>query len=323
MEYGFGIDIGGTTVKIAFFDCRGTLLHKWEIKTNTENSGNAIISDIAASVKDFLIEKSICQEQIIGIGVGVPGPVDDYGIVNKCVNLGWGKIDLQKELTALTDFPVKVGNDANVAALGECWCGAARGYDDIVMATLGTGIGGGIVIKGKVINGTHGAGGEIGHMVLEPDETEVCGCGKYGCAEQYCSATGVVRVANRFLVECSDASILRNLERIECKDVFEAAERGDMAAQAILKRVYRYLGLFLANICCVTDPDVVLLGGGVSKAGETLIHGTMEYFQKYAFHACKETKILLAELGNDAGAYGAWKLALDAFGKSNNRNDSL
>ena len=243
MEYGFGIDIGGTTVKIAFFDCKGILLNKWEIKTNTANGGNAILPDIAASVKNYLIERNIPAEQIIGIGVGVPGPVDDNGIVNKCVNLGWGKVDLQKE------------------------------------------------------------------------ETEACGCGKYGCAEQYCSAAGVVRVANRFLTESADASVLRMLEKMECKDVFEAAEKGDAAAQVILERVYSYLGLFLANICCVTDPDVILLGGGVSKASKPLVDGAMKYFQKYAFHACRETKILLAELGNDAGAYGAWKLALDAFGE--------
>ena len=315
MKYGFGIDIGGTTVKIAFFDCEGELLEKWEIKTNTENGGKDILSDIASSIKCHLEEKQISQDQVIGIGVGVPGPVDDNGIVNGCVNLGWGKINIQDELSALTGYPVKAGNDANVAALGECWRGAARGYDDVVMATLGTGIGGGVVVKGKVVNGTHGAGGEIGHITLNPDEYEACGCGKYGCAEQYCSATGVVRVANRYLDACTDVSILRDMKKMECRDVFAAAEKGDQAAVAILEQVYRYLGLFLANICCVTDPDVILLGGGVSKAGEPLIIGAMKYFRKYAFHACKDTEILIAELGNDAGAYGAWKLALDAFGK--------
>ena len=316
MEYGFGIDIGGTTVKIAFFDCEGTLLDKWEIKTNTENGGNTILPDIAASVVKFLKEKNIRNEQVIGLGVGVPGPVDENGVVNKCVNLGWGKVELHKELYALTGFPIKAGNDANLAALGECWCGAAKGYENVVMATLGTGIGGGIVAKGKIINGSHGAGGEIGHMLLELDETEPCGCGKYGCAEQYCSATGVVRVAKRYLAEhITEDSILRQLEKIECKDVFAAAEKGDLVAQSILKKVYGYMGWFLANICCVTDPDVILLGGGVSKAGESLITGVKEFFKKYAFHACSDTKILLAELGNDAGVYGAWKLALDSFGE--------
>ena len=313
MEYGFGIDIGGTTVKIAFFDCQGNLLEKWEIKTNTENGGENILPDIAFSVKKFLEEKNICQDQVVGIGVGVPGPVDEDGTVDRCVNLGWGKVNIQKDLSALTGFPVKAANDANVAALGECWRGAAQGYENAVLATLGTGIGGGIVVKGKIVNGIHGAGGEIGHMVLEKEETEACGCGKRGCAEQYCSATGVVRVANRYLADYKGESMLRDLPKMECRDVFHAAEAGDVAAQDILEQVYSYLGLFLANICCVTDPGVILLGGGVSKAGEPLVQGTMKYFQKYAFYACRDTKILLAELGNDAGAYGAWKLALDAF----------
>ena len=315
MGYGFGVDIGGTTVKIAFFDCNGTLLQKWEIKTNTENNGHAILPDIAASLKCFLEKENIRKEEIIGIGIGVPGPVDDAGVVNKCVNLGWGKVNLCEELYSLTGFSVKAGNDANVAALGECWQGAAKGCEDVVMATLGTGIGGGIVVRGKITNGAHGAGGEIGHIVLEPWETETCSCGKYGCAEQYCSATGVVRVAKRYLTEYADTSVLRQMEHMECKDVFDAADKGDTAAKAILEQVYKYLGLFLANVCCVTDPEVILLGGGVSKTGEALIRGTRKYFDRYAFHACRDTKILLAELGNDAGVYGAWKLALDAFGK--------
>lgn len=313
MEYGFGVDIGGTTVKLAFFDQTGALLHKWEIKTNTQNGGCAILPDIAASVNTFLKEKNIRNEQIIGIGVGVPGPVDDLGVVNQCVNLGWGKVDIQKELSELTGFPVKAGNDANVAALGECWQGGAKGYTNIVMATLGTGIGGGIVVKGKIINGIHGAGGEIGHITLEPGETEACGCGKCGCAEQYCSATGIVRLARRYLAEYTDPSVLRHMMDMECKDIFVAAEKKDVVACAILEQVYKFLGLLLVNVCCVIDPEVILLGGGVSKAGEPLIVGTMKYFERYAFHACRSTKIRLAELGNDAGVYGAFKLILNEY----------
>ena len=194
-----------------------------------------------------------------------------------------------------------------MAALGECWCGAARGYENVVLATLGTGIGGGIIVKGKIVNGVHGAGGEIGHIVLEKEETEACGCGKYGCAEQYCSATGVVRVANRFLTEYADASVLRMLEKMECKDVFEAAEKGDAAAQVILERVYSYLGLFLANICCVTDPDVILLGGGVSKAGDVLLEPVKRKVARkiYSRYSKRNTEIILAKLDNDAGVIGA------------------
>lgn len=314
MKYGFGIDVGGTTIKIAFFDEDGLMRTKWEIPTNTENGGEAILPDIATSIREFLDRENIPNEQILGIGVDVPGPVSDEGIVNKCVNLGWGITDLHSELSVLTGFPVKGGNDANAAALGECWKGGGQGCNDMVLATLGTGIGGGIVLGGKVISGVHGAGGEIGHMVVNPDETEVCGCGKRGCAEQYCSATGVVRVAKRYLASNKAKSSLRELENIECKDVFDAGAAGDEVALTILEQVYDWLGQFLANACCVVDPKVIVLGGGVSKAGQPLIDGATRYFHKYAFHACRSTRIVLASLGNDAGAYGAFKLALDEFG---------
>ena len=315
MRYGFGIDVGGTTVKLAFFDETGTMLEKWEIPTNTDHDGQRILPDIADSIKNYLYIHEIPDEAIIGIGVGVPGPVNGDGIVNKCVNLGWGVMDLHGELSELTGFPVKGGNDANVAALGECWKGSGKGCQDMVMATLGTGIGGGVVMNGKIINGFHGAGGEIGHMVLDPEETERCGCGKFGCAEQYCSANGAVRLTKRYLESHDVATPLRNLENLCCKDLFDAGQDGDPAANNILNQYYDLLGRFLANICCTIDPETIVLGGGVSKAGEPLVDGVRKYYEKYAFHACKDTEILIAELGNDAGAYGAWKLALDAFGK--------
>lgn len=311
MKYGFGIDLGGTTVKLAFFEETGKMLQKWEIPTNTENAGKAILPDIAASIEAFLQKEGIVKESIIGIGLGVPGPVSEDGIVNKCINLGWGVIDLHKELSALTGFAVKAGNDANVAALGECWKGSGQGCQNMVLATLGTGIGGGVVIGGKVISGAHGAGGEIGHMKLNFEETEQCNCGGYGCAEQYCSATGMVRLAKQYLQTHTEESSLRALDVLEAKDIFAAAAQGDMAAGKILEQIYRYLGLFLANVCCVADPEVFVLGGGVSKAGDVLIEGAKKYFERYAFHACASTKIVTAALGNDAGAYGAFKLVLD------------
>lgn len=314
MRYGFGIDVGGTTVKLAFFDETGTMLEKWEIPTNTDHDGQRILPDIADSIKNYLYIHEIPDEAIIGIGVGVPGPVNGDGIVNKCVNLGWGVMDLHGELSELTGFPVKGGNDANVAALGECWKGSGKGCQDMVMATLGTGIGGGVVMNGKIINGFHGAGGEIGHMVLDPEETERCGCGKFGCAEQYCSANGAVRLTKRYLESHDVATPLRNLENLCCKDLFDAGQDGDPAAINILNQYYDLLGRFLANICCTIDPETIVLGGGVSKAGEPLVDGVRKYYEKYAFHACRDVKILLATLGNDAGAYGAFKLALDAFG---------
>ena len=313
MKYGFGVDLGGTTVKIAYFDELGNMLYKWEIPTRTENGGSSILPDIAASIREYMENNNIDTTSIIGIGIGVPGPVNHLGIVNKCVNLGWGTVNISQTLGKLTGLPVKAGNDANVAALGECWKGGGQGCQNMVFATLGTGVGGGIVVNGNVIHGTHGAGGEIGHMNLNPDETETCGCGKRGCVEQYCSATGIVRLAKKHLAASDTPSSLRQLEEITCKDVFDASAAGDAAAQAVLEQVYDYMGKFLADICCVVDPEVVVLGGGVSKAGQPLLDGAHKAFEKYAFHACRDIEFRLATLGNDAGAYGAFRLVLLAF----------
>ncbi len=311
MKYGFGVDLGGTTVKIAYFDQEGTLLNKWEIPTVTENSGNQILPDIAASIRQFLDANSIAHSQILGIGIGVPGPIGSDGIVNKCVNLHWGRFNLKETLQNLTGFPVAAGNDATVAALGECWKGGGQGCKNMVMATLGTGVGGGIVVDGSVVLGAHGAGGEIGHMVINREETEPCNCGNRGCVEQYCSATGIVRLARRHLCRTDAPSSLRSIENLTCKDVFDAAKAEDALAQEILEQVYGYMGEFLANLCCVVDPDVIVLGGGVSKAGAPLLEGIQRQFEKYPFQSANNVQFALAKLGNDAGAYGAFKLVLD------------
>lgn len=304
MKYGFGIDLGGTTVKIAYFDETGRMLDKWEIPTVTEDGGKQILPHIATAVRDYLTTHAIPRADILGIGIGVPGPVDVNGVVNKCVNLGWGVFNIASELSALTGFPVKAGNDANVATMGEYWKGGGQGCNNMIFATLGTGVGGGIVVEGQLLYGAHGSGAEIGHVVLNRNETAVCGCGKRGCAEQYCSATGVVRLAG-----------LHGMHGVSCKDVFDGAKAGDPVALAVMEEYYEYLGEFLGSLCSVIDPEVVVLGGGVSKAGEMLITGMEPYFHKYVFHAASGTRFALASLGNDAGAYGAFKLALDAFGK--------
>ena len=315
MRYGFGVDIGGTTVKIAYFDETGKLLSKWEIPTVTADGGKAILPDIADAIKLYLTENKIDAGSVIGIGVGVPGPVNGKGVVNRCVNLGWGVFNISEELSRLTGFPVKAGNDANVAALGEFWKGGGQGCSNMVFATLGTGVGGGIVIEGNLLHGAHGAGGEIGHMVINRDETEVCGCGNRGCVEQYCSATGIVRLAKRRLSKDDTASSLRALEEITCKDIFDAGKAGDALALEVLDQYFAYLGEFAANLCNVVNPEAFVLGGGVSKAGEMLLTGLKPYFDRHVFHAAKNVRFALASLGNDAGAYGAFKLALDAFAK--------
>ena len=312
MKFGFGVDLGGTTVKIAYFDENGTLLYKWEIPTVTADGGARILPDIAGSIEGFLKEKAVDRASVVGIGIGVPGPVDGSGVVNKCINLGWGVFNIAEELSKLTGFPVKAGNDANVAALGEFWKGGGQGCRNMVFATLGTGVGGGIVIDGKLLHGAHGSGGEIGHMVLNREETEPCGCGKFGCVEQYCSATGIVRMAKKMLEASPEASVLRELDQITCKDIFDAGKAEDAVALRILERYYSLLGEFLADLCCVVNPEAVVLGGGVSKAGQVLIDGTKPYFEKHVFHAAKNVRFALAVLGNDAGAYGAFKLVLDA-----------
>ena len=311
MRYGFGVDLGGTTVKIAYFNEQGDLLTKWEIPTRKEKDGSLILPDIAAAIEEFINRENISRDTLLGIGIGVPGPVSHEGVVNKCVNLGWGVFNISQELSRLTGLPVKAGNDATVAALGECWMGGGKGCRNMVFATLGTGVGGGIVVEGQVLHGAHGAGAEIGHMVINREETEPCGCGKKGCVEQYCSATGVVRLAKQYLVANSTPCVLRKKADFSCKDVFDAGNAGDPGALEILDQVYRYLGEFLANVADVVNPEIIVLGGGVSKAGQPLLDGAKKYFDESVFHAAKNARFALAVLGNDAGAYGAFKLILD------------
>ncbi len=303
-NYVFGVDIGGTTVKIGLFTIQGEMVDKCEITTRTDEGGRYILSDIAESIKAKIAEKAIETDDVAGIGMGVPGPVKEDGTVLKCVNLGWGIFNVAEELGRLTGYPVKAGNDANMAALGEMWQGGGKGHKNIVMVTLGTGVGGGIIINGKMLSGVNGAGGEIGHMCVNDDETDVCGCGNKGCLEQYTSATGIVRSANIMLNTTDKPSKLREVMYISAKEIFDAAKEGDEVAATLVENHGKVLGKALAQIACVADPEIFVIGGGVSKAGDILIHTTAKYFAEYAFHACKQTKFALATLGNDAGMYG-------------------
>ena len=309
-KYAFGIDVGGTTCKIGFFETSGKLIDKWEIKTNTENNGAAILSDIAQAVDNKLAQEGISKDDVQGVGIGVPGPVKSNGVVNRCVNLGWGIVNVEEELGNLTGLKVKAGNDANVAALGEMWQGAAKGCKDVIMVTLGTGVGGGIIVDGKVVAGFNGAGGEIGHALVVRDEAEKCNCGNHGCLEQYASATGIVRVAGRMLAASDDDSTLRELQNITAKDVLDAFKAGDAVAVRVMEYVGDLLGGAIAGFATVADPEAIVIGGGVSKAGQPLIDCIEKYYQRYAFPSCKETPIVLATLGNDAGIYGAAKMVL-------------
>ena len=309
-NYVFGVDIGGTTVKIGLFTTQGEMVEKWEITTRTDEGGKYILSDIAASVEDKLAEKKIEKSDVAGVGMGVPGPVKADGTVIKCVNLGWGIFNVEEELSKLLDLPVKAGNDANMAALGEMWQGGGKGHKDIVMVTLGTGVGGGIVLDGKIVKGTHGAAGEIGHMSVVYDETATCNCGKKGCLEQVASATGIVKEAKKFLAADGTPSTLRNIEGFTAKDVFDEAKKGDEISLKTVNRLGEYLGIALGHIACVIDPDVFIIGGGVSKAGDFLIDTIEKYYVEKTYHQCRKTPIKLATLGNSAGIYGAAKLVI-------------
>lgn len=302
-----GVDLGGTTVKLGLFR-EETLMAKWEIPTRKENHGAGILSDIKDSIEEKLAEHNISKEEILGVGIGVPGPVDAEGVVHECVNLGWGTFNVEKELEALLNLPVKAGNDANVAALGEQWQGGGKGCRSMVMITLGTGVGGGIILEGKILAGTNGAAGEIGHMPVVYDEPDCCNCGKKGCLEQVASATGIVKTAKR-LVECStEASTLRGKEKFTAKDVFDEAKNGDALAVQAVEKLGEYLGIATAHVACVTDPEVFVIGGGVSKAGEVLISTIEKYYKEKAFKGSRGAQFKLAMLGNDAGIYGAAKL---------------
>ena len=309
-KYAFGVDIGGTTVKIGLFDKQGNVLDKWEIPTNKENDGVAILPDIAESLKKKMEEKRIAKEELAGIGMGAPGAVDDKGtLVGGAVNIGWKPFNIPESMRAYIDVPVKAANDANAAAFGEMWKGGGQGYHNMVAVTLGTGVGGGIIIGGQILTGATGAGGEIGHIHLNDDETEECGCKKKGCLGQYASATGIVRLARRRLAKDDKKSVLRQ-DDITAKAVFDAVKAGDEVAIEIAKQFGEYLGKGLAVVASVVNPEIFVIGGGVSKAGEILLSFVEPEFKKYAFTPCSGAGFALAKLGNDAGIFGAAGLIL-------------
>ena len=310
-SYCFGIDIGGTTVKCGLFQTDGELCEKWEIVTRTEENGKEILPDVAKAILDKMAEKQIGKDQVSGVGIGVPGPVIGEREVAVAVNLHWGYTMLADELESLLGgIPVKVGNDANVAALGEMWKGGGEGTKNLIMATLGTGVGGGIIVDGKIITGSHGAGGEIGHACVDPEETESCNCGNKGCLEQMASATGIVRLGNKILAECQENTVLEK-DTLSAKTIFDAYKEGEAVAAKIVDKFAGFLGNALAIFACVVDPEVIVIGGGVSKAGQPLIDAIEKYFRRDAFVTCKDTPIVLAKLDNDAGIFGAAKLVVE------------
>lgn len=309
-KYIFGVDLGGTTVKMGLFKEDASLLDKWEIPTVKDNNGEGILPDIARSIKSKIADKNIDKEDILGVGIGVPGPVDSKGVIYQAANLGWDVFNVSETLSGLVGLPVKAGNDANVAALGEMWKGGGAGYGNMVMVTLGTGVGGGIIVEGEILAGYKGSGGEIGHIHVQDGEEKCCGCGNKGCLEQYASATGIVYIAKKRLAKDDTPSVLRQREDFSAKTVWDAVKSGDALAIEVAEQFGEYLGKALASIACVVNPEIIVIGGGVSKAGDILLDYIVKNYLPYVFRGSRETKFALATLGNDAGIYGAAKLML-------------
>ncbi len=306
----FGIDIGGTSVKLGLFSDQGSLLDKWEIPTRKEDSGSHILEDVAESINKKITADKLDREHIIGIGIGVPGPVTEDGTVINCVNLGWGVFNVAEETKRLTGFETKVGNDANVAALGEMWQGGGRGYKNLIMVTLGTGVGGGVILNGEILTGSNGAAGEIGHITVNFKEEDKCNCGRNGCLEQFASATGIVKEAKRLLDKSKEPSKLRDVQHLSAKVIFDYAKEGDTLSEELVDQLCRYLAIAMSHIAHVVDPQAFVIGGGVSKAGTMLTDLIKKYYESNVLFALQNKDFKLAELGNDAGIYGSAKLII-------------
>lgn len=314
-QYIFGIDIGGTAIKCGLFTKDGELKDKWEIKTSRENAGAKVPQDIADTLNKKCEEMGIAKEQVLGVGLGVPGPVKENGVVSHCPNLGWRDMNVNQEMSRLTGLPALAANDANVAALGEMWKGGGAGVQNLVLVTLGTGVGGGVIVEGKIVAGAGGAGGELGHMVMNPEETDVCGCGGYGHLEQYASATGIVRMAKKRLAKETEKTTLTEISELTAKDIFDAAKAGDKVAAELVDELGKVLARALAHVAAVTDPQAFVIGGGVSKAGKILTDAIEKHYNVGIMKALQNKEFRLATLGNDAGIYGCAKMILDLSAK--------
>ncbi|MDQ6599648.1 ROK family glucokinase [Bacillus salipaludis] len=307
-----GVDLGGTTTKLAFLTTSGEILQKWEIPTDNSDEGRNITCNIAKAINEKLASLGENKNRLIGIGMGAPGPVDyENGVILNVVNLGWKEnYPLKEQLEVTTALPAAIENDANCAALGEMWKGAGGGAKDLVCVTLGTGVGGGVIIGGNIVQGSNGAAGEIGHITAIPNGGAPCNCGKTGCLETVASATGIVRLATKEILKGDLKGELAAKQaangKITAKDVFDSARNGDQMAVKVLDEVTFHLGLVLANIGNTLNPQKIVIGGGVSKAGDILLNSVKQQFNQFAFSSVKKsTELALATLGNDAGVIGA------------------
>jgi glucokinase len=297
-----GVDIGGTSIKIGKFDLFGTILEKWDFPTNRSDAGMHILSEVIRE-----ISTRVNFDVVKGIGFGVPGPVSN-GVVLQAVNLGWKQVPVEsivRELLGRDDVLVAVGNDANLATAGEVFKGAAQGLENVCLLTLGTGVGGGVVLHGKLVEGRHGLAGEFGHIVIDETHQFPCNCGKKGCLETVTSATGIVNLAKHHLEHSNQPSLLRQFPTFSAKRVFDLAKSGDELAITVVAEVADYLAYALSIVTMSIDPDIILFGGGVSHAGKFLIDQVERTFETYVTPFIKKANFALAQLGNDAGIYGA------------------
>lgn len=311
--YAFGVDIGGTAIKLGLFQTDGKLLEKWSIPTRTKEKGRHILPDVIASIRSKLEEHGLPWGGVEGVGIGVPGPVAEDGTVYRCINLGWDVFNIPEKIRAMEPsiHRFRVSNDVNAATLGEQWKGGAQGYKNAFLITLGTGIGGGLVINEKIINGVGGGAGEIGHFRVNLSETEICNCGGRGCLEQYCSATSLLRCARIALSERPDVpTVLKNDEHLTAKDICDAAKAGDQLALELLDQLGDRLGWALTAVAGTADPEIFVIGGGLSNAGDILLERIVKGYRSHAFHAFRDTKFALAKLGNDAGIYGCVRMLM-------------
>lgn len=304
-------DIGGTTCKLGVLDETLEILHKWEIPTKTENNGESILKNVYDSFVVNAKHKNYKMEDVLGIGLGIPGPIDfKTGVVNGAINLNWhGKINIKEQFEKLSGLPVYVDNDANVATLGEKFKGAGQNEPDVICVTLGTGVGGGIISNNELVHGHNGSGGELGHFKVDFKERFQCNCGKKGCLETVASATGVVNLSYHYYAELQFQTVIEDAIKnrtLQAKMVFDAAKAGDEFATYVIKKVARNLAYALSVFSVVTNPKYIIIGGGVSKAGNFLIQHIEDVYREITFTpATQGTKIVTATLGNDAGIIGA------------------
>ncbi|UBH07696.1 ROK family glucokinase [Macrococcus armenti] len=304
-------DIGGTTCKLGIVDNDLNIIKKWEIVTNTEDNGTHILKNVYDSFVKHLETVNLKIEDCAGVGLGVPGPVDfESGTINGAINLNWhGKINIKSQFETLSGLPVYVDNDANVATLGEKFKGAGRNEADVVCVTLGTGVGGGAISNHQLVHGATGAAGEFGHITVDTKQRFACNCGKRGCLETVASATGVVNLTYYYYEELQFETVLKDAiqeKSLQAKMVFDAAKDGDEFALYVIKKVAKHLAFAFSIISVMTNPKYIIIGGGVSRAGQFLVDHIETYYKTMTFApAAESTKIVTAALGNDAGMIGA------------------